>query len=248
MARLIPSDRLSNVIDAAARVFVAGGYRRTQMQDVADALGLAKGTLYGYATSKEALFAAALRYGDGLEPLPKLTGLPVPNPGATELGDLVASRLSMEIPRLALTRALSGAHLPATPADAATELSDVIEDLYRCLARNRVAIKLVDRCAPDMPELARIWYQTGRGAQMSGMETYLRERQATGVLTIPGPVAIVARTVVEVCVLWAVHCHFDPAPPELEPSTTRVDDDTIAPTIAALITRSLVPAHSPRGS
>jgi hypothetical protein len=37
------------------------------MQDVADVLGLAKGTLYGYAASKDALFAAAVRYGDDLD-------------------------------------------------------------------------------------------------------------------------------------------------------------------------------------
>ena len=62
-ARVIPADRLSTVVDTAAGVFIRHGYRRTQMQDVADELGLAKGTLYLYAGGKEALFAAALLTG-----------------------------------------------------------------------------------------------------------------------------------------------------------------------------------------
>ena len=64
MARSVPPDRLPALIEAAVGVFVTHGYRRTQVQDIADVLGLAKGTLYGYAATKEALFAAAIRYGD----------------------------------------------------------------------------------------------------------------------------------------------------------------------------------------
>lgn len=36
----------SNLIDAATGVFIAQGYRRTQMSDIAEAMGLAKGTVY----------------------------------------------------------------------------------------------------------------------------------------------------------------------------------------------------------
>jgi hypothetical protein len=32
------------------------------------------------------------------------------------------------------------------------------------LARHRVAIKLVDRCAPGLPDLAKVWFGAGRGA------------------------------------------------------------------------------------
>ncbi|EUA14127.1 bacterial regulatory s, tetR family protein [Mycobacterium kansasii 732] len=59
-------------------MFITHGYQRTQVQDVADALALAKGTLYGYAQGKAALFAAAVRYGDAHETPPPTTDLPVP--------------------------------------------------------------------------------------------------------------------------------------------------------------------------
>jgi AcrR family transcriptional regulator len=140
MARLIPPDRLPVVIDAAARVFITHGYRRAQMQDVAEALGLAKGTLYGYAATKEALFGAALRYADGVEPMPEVSALPLSTPRAGELADLVADRLGAELPDLELSRALSRSRKPRTPAEAADELSAIVVDLCHRLVRHRVAI------------------------------------------------------------------------------------------------------------
>jgi AcrR family transcriptional regulator len=236
MARLIPPDRLPAVIEAAASVFVTHGFRRTQMQDIADVLGLAKGTLYGYAASKDALFAAAIRYGDGLEPLPDTGALPLTAPADGELAELVAGRLAAEVPDLGLTKALGRRRLPRTPAEADAELSGIVVDLYERLSRNRVAIKLVDRCAAELPALGKVWSETGRGDQMTGMEAYLDSRQRAGLLSLPGPVALVARTTVELCVLWAVHCRFDPDPLA---STRPYDDTTVATTLAAMISRSM---------
>ena len=219
-------------------VFVAHGYRRTQVQDISDVLGLAKGTLYGYAATKEALFAAAIRYGDGLEPLPDISTLPVRAPADGELAELVAGRLAAEVPDLALTKALGRDLLPRTPVEAAAELFGIVVDLYERLSRNHVAIKLVDRCAPELPELGKVWSETGRGDQMAGMEAYLDSRQRAGLLTLPGPVDLVARTAVELCVLWGVHCRFDPAPLA---SPLPYDDATVGATLAAMITRSMNP-------
>ena len=53
-----PPARFPDLIQAATRVFLAQGYRRTQMADVAAAMDAAKGTLYLYVESKEALFDA----------------------------------------------------------------------------------------------------------------------------------------------------------------------------------------------
>src|SRR5688572_30089849 len=55
--------RRAAILDAAARVFAQRGYRDTNLQDVADALGVAKGTLYLYYPSKEELFLAAVDQG-----------------------------------------------------------------------------------------------------------------------------------------------------------------------------------------
>jgi len=229
------------VVDAAARVFVAHGYHRTQVQDVADVLGLAKGTLYGYAQNKAALFAAAVRYADGHEPVPVPAELPVPAPADGELAALVAGRLASELADLELARVLSD------PTDVAStgleaELASIITDLYRRLAKHQIAIKLVDRCAPELPDLAQVWFGSGRRAQVDALTEYLIRRQNTGALVLPGPAPLVARTIVEVTALWAVHCHFDPAPPAPgRPDPDPVDDTAVAAMLAEVFVRAMVP-------
>src|SRR4051795_360847 len=85
MARSIPPDRLSQLVRRATEVFIAHGYQRTQMADIAAALGVAKGTLYLYVDSKDALFDLVVRCADGEHPLPALAALPLatPAPGKT---------------------------------------------------------------------------------------------------------------------------------------------------------------------
>src|SRR5205809_7614414 len=107
MVRVIPPDRFGAVVTASAQVFVAHGFQRAQVQAVADVLGLGKGTLYGYARGKAALFAAAVRFADGHEPLPTPQQLPVAAPAEGELANLVAARLAAEIADLRLIRALA---------------------------------------------------------------------------------------------------------------------------------------------
>ena len=78
MPRTVPDDRFADLIEAATSVFLEQGYRRTQIADVAGAMGVAKGTIYLYAESKEALFEAALRYAD--EPAPAVSELELIEP------------------------------------------------------------------------------------------------------------------------------------------------------------------------
>jgi hypothetical protein len=122
----------------------------------------------------------------------------------------------------------------AEPGDTAVgeELTEIIVDLYRRLARHRVSIKLVDRCAAELPELADVWFGQGRAGQVAALTEYLQRRD----LRLPGPAPLVARTIVESCVLWAVHLHWDPAGDQ-----PHADPDTIATTLAGLLTHGLVP-------
>jgi AcrR family transcriptional regulator len=239
MARSIPADRFPAVISAAARVFITHGYQRTQVQDVADALGLAKGTLYGYAQSKAALFAAAVRYADGLEPVPEPADLPVATPGDGEIAALVSARLLGEIANMKLTQFVGD---PANATDVDAELAVIVTDLYTRLARHRIALKLVDRCAPELPDLADVWFGAGRDAQIGALESYFVRRQRAGSVALPGPAPVLARTVVELCALWAVHSHFDPAPaPHSTAWAGAIDDETVAATLAELVVRATAP-------
>ena len=55
--------RREEILDAATRVFAEAGYAGTDLDVVARAIGVAKGTIYRYFPSKEALFYAAVDRG-----------------------------------------------------------------------------------------------------------------------------------------------------------------------------------------
>jgi AcrR family transcriptional regulator len=55
--------RKAEILDAAARTFAANGFAATDVQVIADRLGVGKGTVYRYFPTKEALFLAAVEAG-----------------------------------------------------------------------------------------------------------------------------------------------------------------------------------------
>jgi AcrR family transcriptional regulator len=68
--RATPLDRIPKLLDAAAAAFVEHGFQRTQMDDVAERLGVSKGTIYRSVESKETLFAAVLLWADDPDRVP----------------------------------------------------------------------------------------------------------------------------------------------------------------------------------
>ena len=229
MARSIPSGRLERLIEVATSTFIAEGYRRTQMADVAEALGVAKGTLYGYVESKAALFDAAIRYADGHERLPETAELPIATPSPGALVKRLEDRIAEEAADLRLVQVAA-----AEPArDAASELSEVLVDLYRRANRNRFAIKLADRCASDHPDLAAVWFGQGRWAQHELLVHYMRSRIEAGRLRPVPSVPVAARTALETVAFWAVHRHWDPSPQSIE-------EDAVEEAVVDLLVHSLV--------
>jgi Bacterial regulatory proteins, tetR family. len=212
-------------------VFIAQGYRRAQMQDVADALGVAKGTVYGAVAGKDALLLACVRYADGLAALPGTEAWPLPAPVEGELVAVVAGRLG-EVADLDLYRIAARSE----PGPVAAEITAIVTDLMVRLTRHRRAIKLVDRCAPEIDELAQLWFGAGRAQLVEQLRIYLVRRAEQGLLRPAPAFDVVARTIVETCVLWAVHRHWDPAP---QPFRTTQPDDVVTTTLAALFTAAL---------
>lgn len=210
MARSTPPTRLRDLIDVAAEVFIANGYRRTQMETVADALGVAKGTLYAYVESKEALFDAAAVYADRLDDLPGPSALPLPTPKPRDTIEKIRLRLAEEAEGVEFIAAAR-----RRPDDMAREFAAIVRDLYARLSRNRRSIKILDRCSLDQPELAAIWFGDGRRAHLAALAHYLDTRIAQGHLRALPDTLFAARIVLEAIVFWAVHRHWDPAPQSL---------------------------------
>lgn len=218
MPRTIPDRRLRDLVQAATEVFIAQGYRRTQMADVAAAMGLSKGALYLYVESKEALFDLVVRAADREGPVELPPKLPLPTPKAGATLEHVARALSERAAFPALHEALARRRA----GDVRLELEEILRELYQTLARNRRGLKLVDRCAPDRPDLAALWFGRGREFVLGLLAQYLGHRR-NRVRPFPD-VAVAARIVVETLVFWAVHRHWDPAPQQID---ERVAEDTV---------------------
>jgi AcrR family transcriptional regulator len=212
MARPLSPERLPQLVEAATRIFVAKGYRNTQMADVAEAVGVAKGTLYGYVASKEALLDAAIRFADGQGTLPAPDMLPLPTPAPGSTVKYIQGRLTGEVGQLLLVQALSR---PSGTRPERREFESILRDLHRRMLRNRRALKLVDRCAVDHPELAAVWFKQGRYGLVALLAAYLEKGAHEGRLRAGLNVQLTARLILETIALWTIHMPWDAAPQTL---------------------------------
>jgi len=216
MARRIPENRFDDLVDAATEVFIARGYRLTQMSDVAEAVGVAKGTLYGYVESKEALFALCLFHADRSGMMERPETLPVPTPRSGEL----SATLKRVLAEQSIPPALAAALELERTDDPRAELEGVVRELYATLERFHRAIKLIDRCA-DHPELRELWQTQGREAPRAALVRYLGRRMADGQLRQVANVRLAARMIIEVTTTWAVHIKWDRSPEDFDPDEAR---------------------------
>ena len=231
MARSIPEDRLPRLVEVATGVFIEQGFKQTRMEDVAEALGVAKGTVYLYVESKEALFDLVCRSAD--RPVEHPSELPVGSPPAGSTIKYIVDRLAAGQVMPALAEALGGRR-----RNARDELAAIVGDIYDALARNRVGIKLVDRSARDIPELGRIWFGGARGFLVDTLSHYLSERIRGRRLRAVTDVGIAARFMVETCAFWAVHRHWDVGRQDLP-------EDRVRAAVIDLVTSALIePAKS----
>ena len=217
MPRVIPESRFQDLIEAATAVLLEQGYRRTQIADVAERMGVSKGSIYTYVESKEALLDCVLRFADRPAPIALPETLPVPTPNAGATLEMVQARLASENTMPALDAALARARVVNLRA----ELDGILFELYDVLARNRTGIKLLDRCAPDYPELAKVWYRAGREGALGLLTRYLDERARRGRLRRFEDGQVAARLVLETLVFWAVHRHWDHAPQAFDEASAR---------------------------
>ncbi len=225
MARTRPAGRLDEVADAALRVLLATGYRRTRMTDIADAAGVSSGLLYTYAASKEALFHLVLmrETGTALDEL----DLPLPAPEPAEIRALLRKGLrgASEIP------ALEAALTVDRPRDAPAELEAVVSQHYDAVHAHRRLIALVERCALDWPELATTFYERGRKPFVRRLGEYIRRRADAGYFrAVPDP-DVAARFVIETVAWFANHRYGDR-------DGGRIPDELARATVVDLVTRA----------
>ena len=216
MPRAIPEERFDELVRVATEVFIAQGYRRTQMSDVAEGLGVAKGTLYLYVESKEALFDLCLRNAGRRGPVGRPRKLPVPTPKRGVLLRFLREALRRRASQTLVSEALRLRRAP----DIRVELESVLRDLYDAMERSHVSLKLVDR-AIDHPELGPEWQTVGREATRDRLTQYLEARLRSGQIRPLADPRIAARFVIETITTWAVHIKWDPVPQAFDEKVAR---------------------------
>lgn len=208
MARQTPPDRLEKLIAVAANAFVTHGFNRTQMDDIAADLGVSKGTVYRSVDSKDALLGAVLQYGDTPERLP--AGGPLVADGLETTAIALRDTLAQSIAGLRISAAIASPTKSLSNSEFAEEIYDVALDVYQMMAKHRVRIMVLDRCASELGQLAGDWYASGRYAMVDLWIEYLSQRSIN---VEPGvDLEILGRTIVETITVWAVKMPWDPAP------------------------------------
>jgi len=216
VARKIPPQRFDDLVRQATEVFITSGYRHTQMADIADAVGVSKGTLYLYVEGKEALFALCCQHADDPAVLEKPDVLPVPTPPLGSLEAAVKARLQNAGASPVLEDALERDHTE----DPARELRDVLNELYTQMEDNSRGIKLLDRCW-DHPGLGPLWQASGREGPRRRLAQYIEARaRAEQLRSDPSP-RLLARLAIETIATWAMHIKWDRSPEHFEPESTK---------------------------
>lgn len=232
MVRSSPEERLERVVSVATNVFATKGYRRTQMADVAAELGVSAGNLYNYVESKDALFHACLVATSPAATKEAPLKLPLRQPPPAATRKVIGAGLSAILEDSALSRALE--HGPTE--DIVAELAEVIGDYYDRTASSRRFQALVERSAPDLPELFDAFFVKMRRRALDQLATYIEQRIASGQLRPVPSVEITARLINEAQSWFARNRHGDP-------DVKDVDDALVRETIIDVLSTALL-AHS----
>lgn len=228
MPRTRPQGRIEQLTDAALTVFGRAGFRLAQMDDIAAEMGVAKGTLYGYVDSKEALFALALESVMRPDSAPPI--LPIRAPSEAELltrvRDRVAELGALPVLRAALDR--------RGHADVRAELAEVISELWDLLAATRRVANMIERSARDWPELAEVFYVGFRRGLIARLASYVEQGVRRGELRPTEHPKITARFVLESVVWFASHRLGDPDSADIDSEIARAD-------VTRLLISALVP-------
>jgi AcrR family transcriptional regulator len=227
VARTRPEGRLDEILDAAASVFMAKGFRRTRMSDIAREAGVSAGLLYTYAENKDALYHAV--FDRALGAMVDQSALPLRTPSAED-AKAVRKRAAGMGAIAALDRALESRR---RPNDIRAELEQIVGEHYDQIHRYRNALRLVERSAIDTPELTERFYVRGRQPFVARLTTYVERRMNQGLLRrVPDP-AVAARFVIESVAWFANHRYGDH-------DGGQIDDDVARATVLQIVCDGLV--------
>lgn len=221
------ADRTREVAAAALGAFCDGGFRLTQIAHVAERLGVSVGTIYRYVDSKEALFHLAVL--EALGEAPDMLDAPLKTAGIAESVRALREAIASDRLWSRLDAALAG---PA-PADVAAEASEIAGQLYKSLSLRAPAIRLLDRCAHEIPALAEIFDREVRATLMTDLTAWVLKRRLADEAGTPSA-AVLARGAMEAVAWLAKNRPGDP-------TAAWMDEDDARAAAVRIFVNALVP-------
>lgn len=202
----VANSKVDAIVQASAIAFADTGYRRTQIADVAARSGVALGTIYRYVASKEQLFALALVHGSGneIEPWIRDRGWVESLPGCLE------QPLLRWFDPIAITR-----------YEINPDLVALLGELYDLTAKQRVAIRMLERSAQEWPELSDFYLQRVRAPAVEILQDVLVILQRQGTVRELVSTQASAYLVMETIAWFAMHRHFSRDTPDISDDVAR---------------------------
>jgi AcrR family transcriptional regulator len=222
--------RLTALIEAALTVFSTHGFERSQMADVAKAMGVAVGTVYLYVEGKDALFDLVVRStaSSGVFPLQELE-LPIPTPAAGSTIAFLRELFSRrgQWPRLEEAMAVPRAEDPEA------EVRGILHEQYELMVRHRRGLVLLSRCSLDFPGLLDTFLFGLRATLLTYLEAYIRSRILCGQFhPHADPYAVAA--VITQTIAWAnLQRPYDPG-------FAQLSDDAVTTTTITMLMRGIL--------
>ena len=229
VARPRSDDFVPRLLRAATRVFARKGLKRARITDIAREMGVAHGSLYNYVESKEALFLLLIERWGNLD-YAAGTQLPIKTPSMGRIVERLQDRIESVFP----LPTLDGAVSRRRPSDPQEELESIVRELYVRTEESREGADIIERSAPDIPELGRLFFEQVRRRLFDRMTRYVDARVRDGSFRTVDP-AVAARFIVETVTFFARHRHLDPDP-------LPHDDKGIRESVIPLIVDSLLVA------
>jgi AcrR family transcriptional regulator len=226
----ISGRRLRELAEAGLNVFCRQGFERSQMADVAKAMGVAVGTVYLYVESKEALFDLVIRHGSAEDPA-WLDSLEVPV--ATPAPDATVSYLREVFDRTewpCLVAALARKRVK----DPGAELAGVLTEQYHLIRRHRRGLLLLMRSALEFPGLAEVFVLGLREKLLDHLVRYISLRAKSGQFRAPADLRATAALMVQ-AITWANLQR------PLDPGLAVLDEETVETSTIELLVHSLMP-------
>jgi AcrR family transcriptional regulator len=203
----ISGKRMRALIEAALGVFCRQGFERSQVADVAKAMGVAVGTVYLYVESKEALFDLVVRHTSEESPawLDALE-VPVRTPAPGSTVEYLRSVFGRENQWPVLAEALAR----ESADDPQRELEGILREQYQLMRRYRMGLLLLTRSALEFPGLSEVFVLGLRQKLLTQLVRYIDSRVIAGQLRPPKN-SFASAAVITQTIAWAnLQRPFDP--------------------------------------